>query len=614
MMLTTQTDLEIADCDCHYLGRKDPRIARVRAHAAWIEALAPDLKRAHAEHDVDAAARLATMVVAYAPSVIADLPSDPRWTCASYQCRENAFLGDSALLGKFVAAGFDVFIAKECMDDKKAALRVAFPEMDDANAPRPDNLDDCVIYRLSFDHYGRWAWTDYLPGNIALDGSELPDADADAAYDRARYRYTISDREQAELTDEEMVSEMKAGLARERATKGVLDHLKKIDTRDLFEWHWADDPSRRADRQCRHRLIDPSGHCTKCGAGGPKLEVVEARFGHTLAENPIELLGELEKDLLRPVLAEPTAAEPFADRFQTLDEFLSGPSIEYFIDGILPRADQVIWFGDSATGKSFLTIDQGMCIAAGFPWHGHDVQRAKVLFVVGEGVAGYRARIKAWCNRHAIDPASLKEWVRVLPAPVDLYTANGDVGAFVQDVNALGYDLIIFDTLSRMMGAGDEDKARDINVILNNTKDIRGMKGYVHHATKDAATYRGSGNLKASSDTMIRVEKVVKGKDKIVTLSCFKQKDADEFASIKFKITEEKPAAVLVPVTGSAAVSLTESEQKVADAVRAGHATSKAIVAQTGVPKSTVTRALKTLVTKCVLDHDGQQYTIKETE
>ena len=104
--------------------------------------------------------------------------------------------------------------------------------------------------------------------------------------------------------DDDPAGAAQAAIAQNAAGDAILDHLKKIDTRDLFEWHWADDPARRADRQCRHPLIDPSGHCTRCGAGGPKLEVVEAHFGHTLAENPIELLAAIENDILRPAVGD----------------------------------------------------------------------------------------------------------------------------------------------------------------------------------------------------------------------------------------------------------------------------------------------------------------------
>jgi hypothetical protein len=395
--------------------------------------------------------------------------------------------------------------------------------------------------------------------------------------------------------------------------------LARIVPRDAFDW-WSEPAYsiRRPNRRCKHVAIYPLDAggtkdkmrvvCAMCGAGGSVLEMAERYTGHSRTTQPFELLDALKRDLFGAV----AETDAIVDRIQSLSDFLDGPDPEYLIDDVMLLAMICVFFGLSGAGKSFLVIDQGLCVASGRPWRGHKVKRSKVLFVVGESAAGYRARIKAWCNRNGVDPASLDDWVEVLPCAVNLYDPNGDVGAFVQGVNDKDYDVIVFDTLSRMYGDGDDNSAHDFNVILNNTRGVSGMCWYVHHANKDGATYRGSGNIMAASDTMIQC---VIDKDKVVTVSCFKQKEGEDFAPMRLQITAEGASAVLVPVASSAGVlRLNDSQRKVRDAVRAGAGTPKEIEFHSRLSKSTVTRTLKALMKMDVVAHDGSRYTIADTE
>lgn len=367
---------------------------------------------------------------------------------------------------------------------------------------------------------------------------------------------------------------------------------------------------RLASKRCRHELVLPNAEdrsiakCMRCDWGGSVPQIWERHFGFSYDTQPVELLDAIKRD----IYGDATSAESIADRIQPVTDFLDGPDPEYLIDDVMLLATICVVFGLSTAGKSFLVIDQALCIASGRPWHGHKVKRSKVLFVVGESTAGYRARIRAWCKKNGVVPASLDGWVGVMPCSVNLYDPNGDVGAFVQAVNDKGYDVIVFDTLSRMMGDADDNSAHDFNVILNNTRDVNGMCWYVHHTTKDGATYRGSGNIMAASDTMILC---VIDKDKVVTVSCFKQKEGEDFAPMRFQITPEGTSAVLVPVTIKAgAVRLSASEQKVVDALKTGPKTPKEMQLCSGLPKSTVTRALRALVAKDVVERDGTRYTL----
>ncbi|RDT51218.1 AAA family ATPase, partial [Enterobacter roggenkampii] len=68
---------------------------------------------------------------------------------------------------------------------------------------------------------------------------------------------------------------------------------------------------------------------------------------------------------LGPVVAEEliVAKDAGTDRFRVVppEEFSSGKRMEWIIKGILPRAELCVIYGESGSGKSFLTLD--LCAA-----------------------------------------------------------------------------------------------------------------------------------------------------------------------------------------------------------------------------------------------------------
>ena len=72
--------------------------------------------------------------------------------------------------------------------------------------------------------------------------------------------------------------------------------------------------------------------------------------------------------------------------------------------------------------------------------------------------------------------------------------------------------LIVLDTLSRMIGSGDEDKARDINMVVQRAEQVQRETGahvlIVHHSGKDRDRgMRGSNALLGAVDASIEVSR-----------------------------------------------------------------------------------------------------------
>ena len=84
----------------------------------------------------------------------------------------------------------------------------------------------------------------------------------------------------------------------------------------------------------------------------------------------------------------------------TIDELaqLSPPS--WLVTPLVPARALVGLYGHYGTGKSFVTLDLAMCVAAGIPWHSLAVEQGPVLYISAEGAAGQSQRCDAWQTFH----------------------------------------------------------------------------------------------------------------------------------------------------------------------------------------------------------------------
>jgi hypothetical protein len=236
-------------------------------------------------------------------------------------------------------------------------------------------------------------------------------------------------------------------------------------------------------------------------------------------------------------------------------ELISAPAFknrqppEYLIEDLLVENTLSAIVGPSGTYKSFIAISIAACVATGMPWHGHEVRQAPVVYISGEGSAGLGARGRAWEIKNGI---FLPECLYFLPQAVQVHNPL-DITELVSAIRALpeAPGLIIIDTLARCLVGGDENSAKDMGLFVAGADRLRTETGahvnIIHHFGKSGDT-RGSTALPGALDTMIGVER---SKDNFLTLSCMKQKDAEEFAPMGFtrhvqELTEDGSETSLV--------------------------------------------------------------------
>ncbi|MDO9228368.1 MAG: AAA family ATPase [Syntrophales bacterium] len=197
-------------------------------------------------------------------------------------------------------------------------------------------------------------------------------------------------------------------------------------------------------------------------------------------------------------------------------------------------------FGEAGSYKSFLSLDQGLCIATAHDWHGHEVrQRGSVFYIAGEGFAGINRRIKAWALYHETDLQDVPFFVSDRPAQFLDMESAGEVVRSVDELQERHGDpvLIIIDTLNRNFGPGDENSTADMTRFISTIDETlrsryRCAVQVIHHSGLSATERaRGASALRAALDWEYRLQKNADGSR---ILTCTKAKDHGEPPTICF--------------------------------------------------------------------------------
>lgn len=193
------------------------------------------------------------------------------------------------------------------------------------------------------------------------------------------------------------------------------------------------------------------------------------------------------------------------------DDFAAQESnLKWLVKGFLPKANLGVLFGESGSGKSFAMLDLSAAICRGMEfWNGHRVTKGRVLYVVAEGVSGFRQRIKAYCHQQAIPRIGMDVIYDVTPNLTNVAQITDLISEIRQREP---YDLIVMDTFAQVMAGADENNGQDVGNALAQCKRIANLSGamvlLVHHSGKDASKgSRGHSSIKAACDVEIKVER-----------------------------------------------------------------------------------------------------------
>ena len=216
------------------------------------------------------------------------------------------------------------------------------------------------------------------------------------------------------------------------------------------------------------------------------------------------------------------------------------PNIDsrYLVKGWLDRGSCSVVYGESNVGKTFFALDLALHIAAGEDWHGHRVSQTGVLYIAAEGGRGLSNRIEALRidRGDLLDRADLS----ILSTTLDLFGRNdGQALTDAMDCLLSVPGLVIVDTLSRVMGNGDENVAKDMGAVIRNIDYMRSRLGchvmLIHHSGKDATKgARGSSSLRAAVDTEIELTRT----EDVVVAETRKQRDMQSGRTFAYTLTD----------------------------------------------------------------------------
>jgi putative DNA primase/helicase len=231
------------------------------------------------------------------------------------------------------------------------------------------------------------------------------------------------------------------------------------------------------------------------------------------------------------------------------------PPTEWLIQDWIEANTMGVVFGEPGSGKSFVALDMGCCIATGKDWQRYKVKQGPVFYIAGEGHKGIRRRLKAWSLHHGVVPENIH--VSNTAVPLTEWDA---VQLVLREIRAMikqhgSPALIVVDTLARNFGGLDENSNKDMGLFIQHMDRLKFELNttilIVHHTgqgNKDRA--RGASSLFGALDFEYKVEKKAGG------LVAFKNTKAKEDDDTKppvmmrihgFDLGEIGNSAVVVP-------------------------------------------------------------------
>lgn len=278
--------------------------------------------------------------------------------------------------------------------------------------------------------------------------------------------------------------------------------------------------------------------------GGNPTVVDDAElYDKETAELEAEEAGKKEEEEEAEAEGEPKPEqEPLSGAAKILAELIPAcdldkipPSVP-LVRGLLDRDSLARVIGKSGHGKSFFMIDLAGHVALGRPWHGRPVAQGDVVYMVAEGAAGIRKRVRAWERHHGVKMLGEEgQTVKFLPRPVQV--KEDEWISFVAAMGKLKPALIVIDTQARVTSGANENGPEDMGTLVQRADLLKQKTGacvvLVHHKGHQGDHGRGHSSVIAAMDAEIEVDRTDKGK---ISVRSTKQKDEEDFEDIQLSL------------------------------------------------------------------------------
>jgi len=276
---------------------------------------------------------------------------------------------------------------------------------------------------------------------------------------------------------------------------------------------------------CEHRTDDEFRHALGMPYEDPfdDFDVVQEPDAFTKREQPLK--GE------QP----PKGEQPKRFPVVQVGTFADGAPPEWIIKGVIPKAELVVVYGESGSGKSFFVTDFACAVARGETWRGHRVAQGNVVYVAAEGAGGMRNRMRAYSVQHDVNLSGMGFGI-IADAPNFMQVA--DIKDVIASIRTFGRaSLVVVDTFAQVMAGSNENAGEDVGKALAHCRQIHKHTGatvvLIHHAGKDASKgARGWSGLRAAADAEIEVARC--DDDRVATVT--KMKDGMDGVEFNFRL------------------------------------------------------------------------------
>ena len=183
----------------------------------------------------------------------------------------------------------------------------------------------------------------------------------------------------------------------------------------------------------------------------------------------------------------------------------------WLLDRIFPSVGVGVLFGASGSFKSFIALDWALAIATGRTWGGRETVQGNVVYIASEGAYGLRKRKVGWSINNDAPPDDIGFWM-IDTAP-NLGGGGNDLGALTEAITGARVcpSMIVIDTLSASLGAGDENGSGMQMFVQNAQALAMQFKCFVlvvHHVGHSAeGRMRGHSSLRGGVDAALLCER-----------------------------------------------------------------------------------------------------------
>ena len=232
------------------------------------------------------------------------------------------------------------------------------------------------------------------------------------------------------------------------------------------------------------------------------------------------------------------------------------PDPSWLIDGWLPANELTAIYGPPKQGKTFLMLDQALTVASTMRhWHGQPVRNGHVVYLIGEGAAGFKGRVAAWRNARGYDgPLD----IRFVPIRAASFRAPEFVEALDTFVDEAGAVLVVADTFARFSGAMRENAPEEMQAMVDGlervSRDDRAMVAVHHEGKTHGMGLRGHSALRGAVYFSVQVELDPTTHPAKVYATVVDAKDTEAGSRVGFELrngTDTTSAALYEPQFGA---------------------------------------------------------------